>query len=129
MFIGLNPSTADEMNDDPTIRRCIRFAQNWGFGRYLMTNLFAYRATDPKVMKAYPEPIGPENDKVLVEQASQAKLVIASWGVHGVFNNRAALVLKMLPPVHCLGITKDGFPKHPLYLKGDSKPELYNHRG
>src|SRR5690242_6108456 len=82
MFVGLNPSTADERVDDPTIRRCIDFAKRWGYGALCMTNLFAYRATDPRVMKAFPYPVGPENDKWLVRCAREAGVVVAAWGNH-----------------------------------------------
>ncbi|MBK8271403.1 MAG: DUF1643 domain-containing protein [Planctomycetes bacterium] len=66
MFIGLNPSTADETQDDPTVRRCIRYAQSWGYGALCMTNIFAYRSTDPLVMKRFDDPIGPKNDTALI---------------------------------------------------------------
>ena len=72
MFIGLNPSTADEVQDDPTIRRCIGYAKEWGYGAFCMTNIFAFRATDPRVMKAQADPVGPENDKWLTECAKGA---------------------------------------------------------
>lgn len=88
MFIGLNPSTADETADDPTIRRCIRFARDWGFGGLLMTNLFAFRATDPAVMKAEAEPVGPENSAIIQSNACNAGIIIAAWGVHGVHMGR-----------------------------------------
>lgn len=125
MFVGLNPSTADETLDDPTIRRCIGFAKKWGYGCYVMTNIFAYRATDPKDMKAFADPVGPENDKALLTEASKAKLVIAAWGIHGVFMDRGKQVASFLPNLQCLGVTKEGYPKHPLYLRGDSMPEPY----
>ena len=79
MVIGLNPSTADETKDDPTVRRCICFARDWGFGALCMTNLFAFRATDPNLMKAAPEPIGDANNAALVLTAGQAGLVLAAW--------------------------------------------------
>ena len=78
MFIGLNPSTADETIDDPTIRRCISFSKDWGYGALCMTNLFAFRATDPAVMKAHPEPVGEANDGTLVEFALSAGVVVAA---------------------------------------------------
>lgn len=123
MFIGLNPSTADENIDDPTIRRCIRFAKDWGYGRLIMTNLFAFRATDPRDMKAEEFPIGGhENDLALRSLADSAGVVIAAWGVHGIHQDRAAGVKKMIPNLHCLGLTKDGHPRHPLYMPANSKP-------
>lgn len=122
MFIGLNPSTADETNDDPTIRRCIGYAKAWGFDGYLMTNLFAYRSTDPRVMKAHPEPIGPDNDKWLVDCAAKAGIVVAAWGTHGAHLGRGEYVRRLIPGLHYLRLTKDGFPAHPLYLPADLKP-------
>lgn len=83
MFIGLNPSTAGDVEDDPTIRRCIQFAKDWGYGALCMTNLFAFRATDPAVMKSYSEPIGSDTDAVLAELAKNAGVVVAAWGNHG----------------------------------------------
>lgn len=123
MFIGLNPSTADESADDPTIRRCIGFARTWGYSALCMTNLFAFRATDPKVMKSEEFPIGGhENDIALRSLADGAGVVIAAWGVHGAHQDRASAVIKMIPKLHCLGLSKDGHPRHPLYLKGDCLP-------
>jgi hypothetical protein len=127
MFIGLNPSTADECHDDPTIRRCIRFAKDWGFDGLCMTNLFAFRATDPKDMKASLFPIGGhENDLTLRCRAESAGLVIAAWGTHGSYQDRASDVMKMVPNLKCLGLTAEGHPRHPLYLKATSKPIPFN---
>lgn len=122
-FIGLNPSTADEVQDDPTVRRCIAYSKRWGFSALCMTNLFAWRSTDPRGMKAAVDPVGPANDETLTRIAGLAGLVIAAWGVHGTFAGRADHVLKILPvrPL-CLAKTKDGHPGHPLYLRADAKP-------
>ena len=122
MFVGLNPSTADETTDDPTIRRCIRFARDWGYDALCMTNLFAFRATDPKMMLSEPEPVGPENDEWLFALSSDAGIVIAAWGAHGGHRHRDTAVLTMLHEVHHLGLTKVGKPRHPLYLRADSTP-------
>lgn len=116
MFIGLNPSTADEVQDDPTIRRCIAFSKAWGYSAYCMTNLFAFRATDPRVMKAHPDPIGADNDAHLQRCAGSAGIVIAAWGNHGTHMGRAHAVRALLPRLHCLKVTKAGEPQHPLYL-------------
>ena len=126
MFIGLNPSTADETNDDPTIRRCIGFAQDWGYGGLCMTNLFALRATDPKVMLNFPKSIGPDNDEHLIMVSDKAGKIIAAWGIHGSHRNRDKEVMAFIPDMFCLGITKNGNPKHPLYIKKDKKLELFN---
>jgi hypothetical protein len=126
MVIGLNPSTADETNDDPTIRRCIRFAKDWGFDALCMTNLFAFRATDPDVMKAEPDPIGVENNWRLWELAKGASLVLAAWGVHGDHMGRAAAIVKGLgTDLHALGVTKDGHPRHPLYMPANARPSPF----
>lgn len=126
MFIGLNPSTADETNDDPTIRRCIGFAKEWGYGAVCMTNLFAFRATDPRAMKAALAPIGPENDRWIVECAKSAAFSVAAWGANGGFLGRSEHVLKIVPGVVCLGKTKDGYPRHPLYIPKSAKPQIYD---
>ena len=126
MFIGLNPSTADETNNDPTVRRCIRFVRDWGFGGLIMTNAFAIRATDPRVMLAHEDPIGPNNDYWLKRIADEAGIVIAAWGIHGSHRDRDKAILSMLDgKVRHLGLTKAGNPRHPLYLRADTKPTRY----
>lgn len=121
-FIGLNPSTADEVKDDPTIRRCIQFAKDWGYGALCMTNAFAFRDTDPKKMKAEPEPVGEFNDHWLKAIAANAGVVVAAWGKDGKHLGRADRIKEMIPKLQCLGQNKDGSPKHPLYLRGDMTP-------
>jgi hypothetical protein len=131
LFIGLNPSTADERTDDPTIRRCMRFAQGWGYGKLVMANLFAFRATDPSVLLRIEDPIGPENDKHLSSLSADAAIVIIAWGANGACTYRSSHVLKLLndteasAKIHCLGKTKDGHPKHPLYLPKTTEPILF----
>jgi len=115
-FIGLNPSTADEGKNDPTLRRCIQFARDWGYGGMCMTNLFAYRATKPKDMKSFPEPIGPDNDKWLTRVAASAGLTVAAWGTLGGYLGRDAAVRALIVDMQCLGYSKDGHPFHPLML-------------
>lgn len=122
MFIGLNPSTADETNDDPTVRRCIRYAQAWGFDGLCMTNIFAYRATLPADMKVIDDPVGPDNDRALCDLAKGAAIVVAAWGTHGAHVDRHNAVRAMLPSLHYLRLTKDGYPGHPLYLPKTLKP-------
>ena len=124
-FVGLNPSTADEHIDDPTIRRCVAFARDWGYRDLLMLNLFAFRATKPKDMLAAADPIGPQNDETLRLVASEAQLVVAAWGAHGSHLEREAAVCKMLPTMHALRLTKDGHPAHPLYLPKTLRPVLW----
>ena len=122
MIIGLNPSIADAVNNDPTITRCINFAKTWGYGRLCMTNLFAYRATDPNVMKAQIEPIGVDNDFWLKKLARDADKVIAAWGNIGSYLNRSASVSNMFDNLYCIGVNKSGEPEHPLYIKADRRP-------
>lgn len=116
MFIGLNPSTADETQDDPTIRRCIAFAKAWGYAALCMTNLFAFRATDPKDMMAATDPVGEDNDAHLLAMAEKAGVIVAAWGVNGTYKGRDAKVRKLIPMLHCLSLTKHNHPAHPLYL-------------
>lgn len=127
-FVMLNPSTADASEDDPTIRRCIGFARAWGFGRLEVVNLFAWRATDPAALRGVADPVGPENDGHIMRAARGAKLVIAAWGAHGALLERGEEVRAMLARrfvVHHLGLTKEGHPRHPLYLRADLQPEAW----
>lgn len=125
LFVGLNPSTADETQDDPTIRRCRGFARAWGLDALCMVNLFAWRATDPKGMLAAKDPIGPENDRWLAVLSREAEITIAAWGAHGDHLHRARCVLPILTAPHCLGLTLGGQPRHPLYLPADARPTHY----
>lgn len=125
MFIGLNPSTADETQDDQTIRRCIGFAKRWGYGALCMTNLFAFRATDPRVMKGHPKPVGDENDRWLVACARDAGIIVAAWGVNGEHMGRNIEVVKLIDDLQCLVVTKEGHPKHPLYVPANVEPQPY----
>jgi hypothetical protein len=131
MFVGLNPSTADEVRNDPTVARCIKYAQRWGFQQFLMTNIFGYRATDPADMKAFPDPVGKDNDYWLARLAAEAGLVVCAWGSHGAYLERGAFVTAMLEQtatLHCLTTTKEGHPGHPLYLKSDLNPVLFREK-
>lgn len=124
MFVGMNPSTADEVADDPTVRRCIRFARDWGYGELLMANLFAWRATDPKALPS-DRPVGDANDEHLRRMATEAGIVVAAWGaikMPAEWAGRPRHVANLLPAVHVLGLTKDGHPRHPLYIKADAVP-------
>ena len=125
LFIGLNPSTADAIKDDPTIRRCQRYAADWGYGGLYVANLFAYRATKPEVLKAASEPVGHDNNRWLTKLAKGAGIVIAAWGNDGQFKNRAEQVLRELPQLHCLKINRSGQPAHPLYQNASAKPVLF----
>lgn len=121
VVIGLNPSTADEYEDDPTIRRCIGFAKREQCGTLVMLNLFAIRATDPRAMLAHPEPVGAENDATLRGYANRfGSIVVAAWGAHGIHRGRDKVVAALIPGMRCFGITKSGQPKHPLYLAANT---------
>lgn len=117
-FIMLNPSTADATTDDATIRRCLRYAQDWGYGGLVVTNLYAYRATDPRVLKTVADPIGPRNDAVLRAQARAVNMVVCAWGAGG--GTRAQGVRRLLRSEGvmpwALRFTKAGHPSHPLRL-------------
>jgi hypothetical protein len=121
VFIGLNPSTADETQDDPTIRRCIRYAREWGYARLVMLNLYAFRATDPKQMFKALFPIGPDNMRVIYEEAAKADLVVCAWGAHAEPVHEQH-VMSLLPTSHVLGLTAGGNPRHPLYMRADVQP-------
>ena len=118
-FIGLNPSIADELKDDPTIRRCVDFAKRWGKGGIAMLNLFAYRATDPRELKRAANPIGPENTLAFLalEVLKSRSVPIAAWGAFPMVGLRASEVMR-LEALHCLGTTKGGFPRHPALCEG-----------
>jgi hypothetical protein len=120
LFIGLNPSMADALADDPTLRRCIRFAQQWGYGGVILANLFAFRARSPKMLSDVADPIGPENDRWLEQLRNSVDLAVAAWGRMGRLHSRAARVEGRLGELYCLGSTKNGAPRHPLYVRGDS---------
>ena len=119
-FVMLNPSTATEERNDPTIERCERRARAMGYGAFRVTNLFAWRATVPRDLKAAAEPVGADNDAVLLESARWAEVVIAGWGVHGAHLARGPQVAAMLRGAGArlchLGLTKEGHPRHPLYV-------------
>lgn len=111
LFIGLNPSTADETDDDPTIRRCVGFAKNLGYGGLCMANLFAYRATVPSVMMSARDPVGPVNDEWLSRLSSDAGIIIAAWGNNGIFLGRSKSVLCFIKNVQCLKVNNSGRQK------------------
>ena len=120
VFIGLNPSTANEYEHDPTIRRCISFAANMGYSGMYMMNLFAFRSTDPSKLLQVDDPIGPDNNEHLLEVCKD-RHVIAAWGNSGSFLRRCDWLTCNIKGVYCFGLTKQGQPKHPLYLKKDTE--------
>ena len=131
LWLMLNPSTADETQNDPTVERCERRARMWGYGGSEVYNIFAYRATDPKTMRAQADPIGPENDKWIRHFArrSQTHIGVAGWGAHGEHMARGKSVTDILKQeggrAHALKINKNGHPAHPLYIAYKAKPQPY----
>ena len=121
-FIGLNPSTADETQDDPTIRRCIGFAKSWGFSGLCMLNLFAFRATDPREMMAAADPIGEDNDGAIALHVGQNDTV-AAWGAGGWYRGRGPYIHEIYPQLKMLRLTQGGHPAHPLYLPKTLTPQ------
>ena len=125
----LNPSTATELQNDPTVERCERRARALGFGGFKVTNIFAWRDSDPRKMRAATAPIGLENDAAIQEACSWADQVIAAWGTHGAYLNRGAQVVELLrqsgKPILHLGLSKQGHPKHPLYIAYAQQPEIW----
>lgn len=121
---GLNPSTAGHEMNDPTIRREIDFAKRWGFDGLLKTNAFDFRATNPKVMLVKLSPMSEENDLWIFECRKRAGQSVAAWGVHGTHNERE-YALKRMFQWYCLGKTKGGQPKHPLYVRADTPLVLF----
>jgi len=138
-FVGLNPSTANEQTDDPTVRRCIAFAKAWGYGAVHVVNLFALVSSEPAILFTAPCRIGPDNDQYLARLAAHGDKVIAAWGNHGAdYKDRVAAVLDILTncrDVYCLSKNKTGQPIHPLYVRmvPESSLSIYslmrNHKG
>lgn len=144
VFIMLNPSTADDTQDDPTIRRCLRFATEWGYGRLDVVNLLAIRCTDPARLHTIDRDIlvGARNDEAIREACADARMVLAAWGATAVKVGwpgtavclsalRAEQVLQVatrLSPVHCLGRTAAGHPRHPLYVAANTRPQVFRQR-
>lgn len=131
IFIGLNPSTATHEKDDPTIRKCCKWAKEWGFGSYVMLNAWAFRSTDPKKMLSQDDPNGPENDDYILSLTQNAKPdggdhIIACWGANITPEREEELkVLLQGRAVFALHVTKGGNPGHPLYLRNDTKPSIF----
>ena len=131
-FVMLNPSTATEVQNDPTVERCERRARTLGFGSFTVTNIFAWRDTDPRNMKAAAEPIGPANNETILEAGRIADQIIAAWGTHGAYLARGTEVETLLrnlgKPLYHLGLSKAGHPKHPLYIAYTEQPRLWETR-
>jgi hypothetical protein len=129
LFVMLNPSTATEVQNDPTVERCERRARALGFGAFRVTNIFAFRATDPRVMRATVDPVGRGNDAAIAESAPWADQIICAWGTHGAHLGRGREVEALLRatgrPLWHLGLSKAGHPKHPLYIAYSQQPERW----
>lgn len=129
LFVMLNPSTADAQIDDATIRSCIRLSKCLGYGSFEVVNLFALRATDPAELAKAQDPVGPDNDFRIEAAILRCDLAICAWGAHPMAGNRSNHVRGLLrshrPAVFCLGKTKAGAPKHPLYIKSGTPLETY----
>ena len=127
LFILLNPSTATEEVNDPTITRCMGYARRWGYDHLVICNIFALRSTDPRLLYSANDPIGPFNDRTILFEAQRATRVICGWGTHGAYLHRGEVVLDFLKrekiELFCLRKTQEGFPGHPLYLKSTLEPQ------
>ncbi|TKA96112.1 DUF1643 domain-containing protein [Cereibacter changlensis] len=133
LFIMLNPSTATEFQNDPTVERCERRARTLGFGAFRVCNIFAWRDTDPKKMRAAADPVGnPENDAAIAGSAPWADQIVCGWGAHGAFLDRGRQVQALLRatglPLFHLGLNADGQPRHPLYIGYSQQPQPWPER-
>lgn len=129
-FVMLNPSTATEVQNDPTVERCERRARTLGFGAFRVCNIFAWRDTDPRKMRKAADPIGPGNDAAIIDACNWADMVICAWGTNGEHLNRGpqieALMRATEKPLYHLGLSKAGHPKHPLYIAYSQQPEVWD---
>lgn len=127
VFLMFNPSTANAEMDDPTIRKCMGFAERWGYGGIAVVNLFALRSTDPREVGkvSFAEAVGPDNDDAILKVCATAGEVITAWGCGQHMRTRLDRAIKVLRsikatypdlPINCLGRGKDGQPRHPLML-------------
>ncbi len=128
-FVMLNPSTATEVQNDPTVERCERRARALGFGAFRVCNIFAWRDTDPFKMRKSKAPVGPANDAAILEAQDWADATLCAWGTHGDHLSRGPAVENLLRRsggnLYHLGLSKAGHPKHPLYISYQQQPELW----
>jgi hypothetical protein len=126
-YVLLNPSTADETKNDPTVSRCQTRALNAGFGGLLVVNIFAWRSTDPAELYRIADPVGDFNDTAILGAARKSQLVVCGWGKHGALHDRGEKVLELIRKAgkvpHALRINSDGNPGHPLYLAYKLQPK------
>ncbi len=129
-FLMLNPSTATELKNDPTVERCERRALNLGYGGFEVINIFALRSTDPKGLYSSDDPIGALNDQAILDAVNNCDDVLCAWGNHGALGARGHIVRQIIStadrPLLHLGITKIGQPKHPLYVSYATQPEAFS---
>ena len=129
MFLMLNPSTADAENDDPTIRRCMGYAQDWGYGGLYVGNLFAFRTSSPRALFQVSDPVGPDNDLALQQMAAKSQCVILAWGMNGARCPQrvvevVGLFREQLDKLFCLRLLdRSHHPAHPLYQRKDCEPQ------
>ncbi len=128
-FLCLNPSTADEVKSDPTVTRCLHYAQRWGYGGCIVTNIFALPSTYPSVLLTARAPVGPDNEAAIREAAHRCAFVVVAWGAWGRIMQRGLNVAGLLAEdqveMRCLGVTKEGFPRHPLHMPATATPRIY----
>ncbi|MBT8456406.1 MAG: DUF1643 domain-containing protein [Rhodobacteraceae bacterium] len=129
LFVMLNPSTATERQNDPTVERCERRARALGFGAFRVCNIFAWRDTDPRQMRRADDPVGPANDAAITDGCDWADTIICAWGTHGEHLDRGPAVEALMRAtgrdLYHLGLTKAGHPKHPLYIAYSAQPQLW----
>lgn len=122
VWLLLNPATGDtDGKPRRTLNRCINWSQSWGFASLTIINLFAYRATKPAALRTAGDPVGPENDETIRRVTQSAPLVVTAWGAKGRLFGRSKQVTLMLTNPMCLGVTKKGEPRHPLYVRRDAE--------
>jgi hypothetical protein len=126
-FLMLNPSTADEVKLDPSCTRARRYAEAWGYGALIVTNIFGFRNTNPNELRKTPDPIGSGNDAAIVRAARESAIVVCAWGNHGAFLERSSRVKALLKKekLYALRVNANGEPAHPLYLPGSLKPRRW----
>lgn len=129
LFAMLNPSTADAEIDDATIRSCVRLSKGLGYGSFEVVNLFGLRATDPVALMHASDPIGPGNERAVIAAIMRCDTVICAWGAHPMAARKSTFLLGHIrsrrPAAYCLGKTKAGAPKHPLYIKSGTPLEVF----
>lgn len=126
-FVMLNPSTATETLNDPTIRRCIEFSKRWGYGRVEIVNLFGLRSTDPRGLREVADPVGPDNIKAIVDAVKISERAILAWGRHGAYLERGPDMMEKMEIFYptkgyALMMNGDGSPRHPLYVSYSVEP-------